>query len=315
MSNISESSIRAVHDLLARELFQCGYERITGALHVVGNPGGVFHLRHGSVVAVDTPGAPGVGALLVRSGRVSEVDWTIALQAEAAGQWPEAELVARGLLGSAELRVMCMMAVQDAIFAIVAGTMEGYSVSGESAGAALPSVQGTDPGGLLQDAARRLDALAALPRTVSPNRERVLPVPGADRLVAPLMTGRRKILSFANGRRSARDIAFMAGRGVYAVTVEISRMLSEGLLEIVSVSDATGGSLPGRTALIPVPRGPENAPAPEAAHASMDQLPRRHPGSSGINEFLDATRPTSNWKGFLRIRNRVRAAEPKNPTS
>ncbi|MBO4260794.1 MarR family transcriptional regulator, partial [Streptomyces griseorubiginosus] len=53
------------YELLARSLAACGREGVTGELRVAGTPGGVFHLRGGLVVSVESPGAPGAEALLL----------------------------------------------------------------------------------------------------------------------------------------------------------------------------------------------------------------------------------------------------------
>lgn len=74
MPDIRASLHRAGHGVLYLALAQCRAARATTALRVSGRPGGMFHIRQGDVVAVETPGAPGVEALLLRSGRVSETD-------------------------------------------------------------------------------------------------------------------------------------------------------------------------------------------------------------------------------------------------
>lgn len=203
---------------------RCHAEAVTGVLHVAGNPGGLFHLREGVVVTVDSPGAPGAEALLRRSGRIGEGDWTTALRADD----PWADLVARGCVGAAELQVIAMMVAQDSTFAVAAGDVEDCVVEDWPTEMLLPVVGGVDPRDLLREAARRLDGLGSLPFDLSPYRERVVPVDGLD----PSTEARREIAAHASGRRSARDIAFLVGRGVYPVTVEISRMLAEGILVI-----------------------------------------------------------------------------------
>ncbi|TVT20170.1 MarR family transcriptional regulator, partial [Amycolatopsis rhizosphaerae] len=223
---------RAAFDVLARALTRCRLDGISGALHLMGNPGGVFHLRRGIVVAVDSPGAPGADALLLRSGRVSEGDWTAALRAAAEGRSSQAELVARGSVGATELRVLSMMAARDAAFATAAGMVEGYVIDREPVDVPLPLAHDVDADSLLQETERRLNALASLPIPVAPHRERVAPVPGKSLDEGALTELRREILAQANGRRTARDLAFLISRGVYPVTVEISRLLSEGLVEI-----------------------------------------------------------------------------------
>jgi hypothetical protein len=312
MSGNRNSIDRGVCGRLTPALASCGRDRVTGVLQVVGIPGGVFQLRQGAVVAVDSPGAPGVGTLLLRSGRISETEWIAALQAGTAPQAPGTELVTRGHLGAAELQVISMMAARDAAFAIIAGRLDDCYVNSGPSVIPPPALQGVEPQKLLSEAVRRLDALGSLPMPVSPDRERVVPAPGVgiDRIRGPLAACRREILVLANGRRNARDIAFMIGRGVYTVTVEISRMLGEGLLDIAAWGQAAAIT-PSRS---PAPRRADPLAASSAraaaADGAADLLPRRSPGASGINEKFAAVRTAASWKGLLRSCNRIRKSDP-----
>jgi hypothetical protein len=203
---------------------ECRAEGVTGILRVAGNPGGLFHLRKGVVVAVDSPGAPGAEALLLRSGRISEDDWTAALRETAEG---DVDLGALGGVGVAELRVVAEMAARDGAFAIAAGVVDEHVVDPTPVDVLV--VGGIEPADLLGETLRRVDAMDALPFPLSPYRERVMPATEAP---TGLAAEQREILASANGRRTARDIAFAVGRGVYPVMVEISRMLSAGVLQI-----------------------------------------------------------------------------------
>lgn len=285
--------------MLAFALAQCGAEGVSGALHIVGNPGGLFHLRRGVVVAVDSPGAPGAEALLLRSGRISEEDWTEALREGAKIRSHRAELVSRGRVGSAELQVVALLAAQDGAFAVAAGSIEEFVVDdGKSIDVLLPVVHGIDAEELLRQTARRLNALASLPFPVSPYRERVVPVRGLDLSKMSLTAGQQEILAHATGRRSARDIAFMVGRSVYPVTVEISRMLNEGLLEIAATRH------PPRPPTVVSLRPRNEIPHPDPVPTQDDGLPRREP---------DADRArASGWLGLSRLFNRIRG-EPSPP--
>ncbi|WP_406270424.1 MarR family transcriptional regulator [Actinacidiphila glaucinigra] len=342
----------AAHGLLGRALSRCRDERATGVLHVQGSPGGAFHLLDGAVVAVESPGAPGVGTLLVRSGRIDADEWNAAHDAAATGLLPGAAIAAGGRLGTAEFQVLHMMAVQDAVFAVLAGRLDNCAFDPDAPGArpaALPQglAPGVEPEELLVEAGRRLAALASLPRRVSPDRDRVTavgPPAWADEPLAPV---RRAILGCANGRRSPRDIAFLIGRGVYTITVEVARMCAEGLVETVPAPQSPPVADPAAPVADPAPPPPEPfAPAPaepagpaaprpplapredladpgpdrhppewepgEAPGAAQaaEGLPRREPGASGIREALDAGRPQPGWKGFLRPRGRSRTDSP-----
>ncbi|GAA3829920.1 hypothetical protein GCM10022403_073950 [Streptomyces coacervatus] len=267
------------YDLLARALAACWRERWTGVLRVSGSPGGILHLQDGLVVAAESPGAPGPETLLLRSGRVDGEQWAALVREAGGARWPAAGLIAHGYAGAAQLRVVCLLALEDAVFAIVAGRVDGCERAGAGAGPTAPVAVGEPPARLLQDAARKLAALAALPRPVHPDRERPVPAPQHDGPLTPLQ---RALLDHADGRRTARDLAFRAGRGVYTVTVEVARMLGEGLLEC-----------PAAPAPIPVHAPPEGirhrtppppAPPPPQPPAPVD-LPRRRPS------------------GFFRLRN------------
>jgi hypothetical protein len=94
---------------------------------------------------------------------------------------------------------------------------------------------------------RRLDALAS--STLSPYRDRVVPARGTQ--PAGLAAVRREILAHATGRRTARDLAFALGRSLHPVTVEIARMLADGLLEIAPPATSFTCSHWGLAALRP----------------------------------------------------------------
>lgn len=265
----------------------------------------MFHLQQGSVVAVESPGAPGVEALLLRSGRVSEADWAELFPARTAPENPDAGLVARGHIGAAELQVVIAMALQDAVFAVVAGDMTDCVAAHDSPEG--PVAPGEDPLRLLDTAARRLAGLAALPHAVLPHRERVVAGQGVSGAAEELTPHRREILFLADGRRTPRDIAFALGRGVYGVTVEISRMLGEGLLERATHGAEAVGVPRVWAECSPVPR---HAAAPGDVVRAAEALPRRTPGASGFrSKTLVAEESAASWKGLFRFRGRTREAE------
>ncbi|MER5478188.1 hypothetical protein ABT026_14610 [Streptomyces sp. NPDC002734] len=241
---------RAGYERLSRSLAGCGREEFTGELRVQGRPGGSFHLRGGLVVGVESPGAPGPEALLLRSGRVTGERWTELVRSSGGRRWPEDELVADGCVGAAQLRVVCMLALQDAAFAMVAGRVEECERYARGEGAAEPVAPvgvGETAGRLLQEAVRKLTALDGMACPVRPERETPAVTAGAEaalreRLLTPL---RREVLAAADGRSTARDLAFRLGRGVFVVTVEVARLLEERLLH------CPGGPAPVRVGPLP----------------------------------------------------------------
>jgi hypothetical protein len=293
VAGIRDSLGRAGYDLLSQTLTRFAREKGDGGLRVSGQPGGIAHVREGLVVAVASPGAPGPGTLLMRSGRSGA--------------------------GAAELRVVRVMAMQDAVFAIVAGRVDGCEELGDRADPPEALAVGEMSTRLLQQAARKLAALDVLPHPVRPERERPLPALAAD--ITRLSAVQRELLTHADGRRTARDIAFHTGRAVYTITVEMARLLGAGYLECgdsavppvripvrlppeglrprtapaaepvaVVAPEAAGGALPP-------PPGPPPGPAPV--------LPRRTPGASGITETLTDEKSGGSWRGFFRLRSQA----------
>lgn len=297
MSGIRDSLGRAGHDLLARSLAACGREEFTGGLRVSGSPGGTFHLRGGLVVAVESPGAPGPEALLLRSGRIGGEQWADLVRESGGTRWPLDGLIAHGYAGAAQLRIVCVLALHDAAFAVVAGDVDDCELAPDDRPLA-PVTLGEPSVRLLQDAARKLAAITALPYPVRPDRERPRP-PAYDLDEAGLGLLQRELLAHADGRRTARDLAFRTGRAVYTVTAEVARMLAEGLLECAD----TPVPIPVR-----VPPGglavARREPAPATAQfTAPTALPRRNPGASGITETLVPEKSGAGWKGFFRMRN------------
>ncbi|WP_063794205.1 hypothetical protein, partial [Streptomyces graminilatus] len=315
---------RIGYDLLLSALADCGREEFTGALRATGSPGGTFHLRRGLVVGAESPGAPGPEALLLRSRRISGEEWAELVREAGGARWPGAELIRHGYAGAAQLRVVCMMALRDAVFAVVAGRVDACERD-PGAEPLAPVPVGEGPIRLLQDANRKLAALAALPHPVRPNRERPgrgqAPVAVSEGWLTPVQ---RELLAEADGRRTARDLAFRTGRGVYTVAVELARMLGAGLLECAE------GATPPPVVRVPAeglwqrrPPAPPPPPPPPYVDAAVvtalaavlaadaqpqpshrpappprgpvPALPRREPGASGITESLAPEKRGTSW--------------------
>ncbi|MFD1660968.1 MarR family transcriptional regulator [Streptomyces caeni] len=289
MTGIWDSPERDGYDLLSRAVTRYAHEKGDGGLRVSGRPGGVVHIRDGLVVAVASPGAPGPGTLLLRSGRSGA--------------------------GAAALRVVRVMAMQDAVFAIIAGQVDGCEAIEDPAEPPDALAVGEMPTRLLHQAARRLAALDVLPHPLRPDRERPLPAVEVD--LARFGAVQREVMLHADGRRTARDIAFSTGRAVYTVTVEMARLLGAGYLECVaSAAPAVRirGHVPAeglrpRTPPRAEPRaeqqgaaapGPERAASPPPPPESV--LPRRTPGASGIAETPATEGSGPRRKGFFRLR-------------
>jgi hypothetical protein len=266
---------------LSQVLTECAGDRLTGVIRIAGEPGGTVYLADGAVAAIDTPGAPGPEVLLLRSGRVPEAGWSAAFAATAASGELGAELVRRELIGAGELEALLKVALADAMFVLAAGELADYEVDKAAADCLLPLDPAADPAWLLAEASRRLAVLASLPAPIEHDRDRWASARGGTPAGLVLGSGQETVLAVANGRRTARDMAFVLGRGVYAVTLQLARMHADGLL------------VPAARRVVPAPPG-DSAPrqaspdGKDAAGKSADTtsesappLPRRRRGGSG----------------------------------
>jgi hypothetical protein len=248
----------------------------SGLLRVTGEPGGVIHLADGLITAISTPGAPDPEAILLRSDRVPEGGWSSAFAAAASDGRMAAELVKRDLIGAGELEALLRTGLADALFALVAGSVEECRLEEAATPALLPLDPGAEAERLLAEAGRRLGVLAGLGPPVSPDRDRLTAVPGAwTPRVGP--DGQAEILALANGRRTARDMAFVLGRGVFAVTLQLSRMCDAGLLVVGSTRSPARAAGLRAVSTETAPPGPADA----SGSGGGPPLPRRRRGSSG----------------------------------
>ena len=242
---------------LGQVLTECASDGLSGAVRIAGEPGGVVHLAGGAVAAIDTPGAPGPEVVLLCSGRVAEPGWAAAFAAAAIdGGGMGAELIRRDLIGAGELEVLLRTAVADAMFVLAAGELAEYEVDKTAEDCVLPLEPAAEPAWLLAETSRRLAVLASLPNPVEHDRDRWTSARGGGPAGLVLGTGQETILALANGRRTARDMAFVLGRGVYAVTLQVARMHAEGLLV-----PGTRRPVPGQASdSVLRPSGPEEFP-------------------------------------------------------
>lgn len=265
------------YDLVARKLLACETERRSGVLRVAGEPGGLIHLADGSVAAIETAGAPGPEMILAHSGRISEADWSVAFAAAATGGKLGPELARRGLMGEGELEAVLRVALADAMFAIAGGRVDECAVEHSRASPLLPLIPPAEPGWLLFETSRRLRVLSSTPGLVRHDQDRVTADPGALAAgMGPARPGREEILALANGRRTPRDLAFVLGRGVYSLSLELSRMHAGGLVTITSrraIASSVPGAPPPASAQAKGQDGGTDGGAPSGR---ASDLPRRH---------------------------------------
>lgn len=248
-------------------------------------------MRDGRVVAASTPVAPGIESLLLRSGRISEADWTEVYREAAPYGRLATELVERGLLGAATVEILTQTSVFDAIFAIAltgVSSCTAEPAKPDDLAPLLPVEPGLDTERVVRETSRRLGAAAEWQRSGLSINSRTYPLTTqTNPAIAP---ARSEILAKINGRWTTRDIAFSLGRGLYSVLTDLSILFKDGL---IGIDPATTDQLPvdqssvGQARLdevpieelglgdLPSPSEAELPKLPPSAPAQAAELPRR----------------------------------------
>jgi hypothetical protein len=245
-------------------------------MRVSGEPGGVVYLSGGEVSYIDTPAAPGLDVLVVRSGRVTDQDWLSAFAAgHVAAEVGEA-LVAHSLLGSRELEVFTLSAVFDAAMCVLPMTSGSYRFL-PGARHWLGPIRPVGVDMLMREVARRQAMLDRLNGPVLPPTTTAIPVRRLQGGRVTITARQWEILTHTNGQRSIRDLAWTLGRGVFAVTMDVHRLIARGMLEVTGAANATA--------------------ADEAAAGEGSDLPQRRPGSSWPGPPSPAASAGTPWLG------------------
>lgn len=246
-------------------------EGFSGTVRVSGHPGGTIHLRNGLVGAIETPGAPAVTSALLTSGRIGDEAWLAACAAEPDMDRLGEHLVATGLIGAAELEVVCAAAVFDGAFAMALSPPGSWELSDREP--ALVAGPGVEPQQLTEETSRRV-ALLSRSWGVPAELTRVRPVavtgPGPRRSDGRLARRHQDLLDHVNGRRTPRDMAFALGRGLYAVMLDLVRL--ESLRLVQWDSKAASDSRPSTA-----PRAPRTSPSADVPAPKVVPLPQRRP--------------------------------------
>jgi hypothetical protein len=239
--------------LIGDALREYAATRFTGVIRVEGQPGGTIYLRGGDISGCETSGAPSLEVVLLRSRRISESDWNATFSASAMAERPmTTELVTRQLLGTGELEALLRTALADSMFALASGRVDGWTEL-PARDCPLPLSPPAKAGWLLAEAARRRQVLAASDQPPVYALDRVTAKAPAEWTVRAPGPGQAELLNLANGRRTARDLAFALGRGAYATMLQLSRMRDGNMVLITP----PGGQSPPAGPPVVVPSDPE----------------------------------------------------------
>ncbi|AZS83169.1 hypothetical protein AB0465_31645 [Streptomyces griseoviridis] len=251
-------------------------------VRLTGSPGGTLHLRDGLVVAMETPAAPNVESLLLRSGRITEEAWSAVCAADTTHGRLAEELVAQELVGAGELEIISLSALFDAAFALSLSRPEGWEVTEPVP--VLYRNAGITPERLVTEISRRTGLLAGGPGSVAEfARTRMqlaapAQLPGA---VGALPARHQDVLANTDGRRTPRDIAFALGRGLFAVMLDLRRLLALGLVQPTAPLTPQRPSTATRTPSAPVPAPPAAVPLPRRLPGRNAPTPAPAPPATG----------------------------------
>ncbi|WP_327321214.1 hypothetical protein OG735_00915 [Streptomyces sp. NBC_01210] len=278
--------------IISQLLLYLGENRLSGAFTVSGQPGGILHLRHGLVTAIDTPAAPPPLNIL-RTSRRRHIQRGVHTPHDlglttAASKYE---------VSPAELETVCLASLYDSAFAMALSSLDGWwpQNPAEDPGTQhlMPLRAGVEPRTLVDETDARIAHIAQ--RWCSPTdlaRMQVQPSSRAEATAARLTPRQREIIIAANGRRTPRDLAFIIGRGVYSVMVDLDRMRERGLIVCVS---------PDPTPAVVTVTQRVREPAVTLPPAVPEPLPHRRssPPAEGTQDHRRLPAPTI-WSALVR---------------
>jgi hypothetical protein len=251
----------------------------TGALRILGPPGGTVFLVDGRIAYAECPLASGVADLLVASGRLSPETWSAALAAGGPDRRIGDVLVERRDLTGAELELVTRTALLgSALFHLSADAPTHFEAGVRHS---IGSVRTVDFDQLCTEVDRRRDLLAEAWPDDAVDTSAVRPVRRLPGHHVGLTSTQWAIVANADGILSPIDLARMLGHDTFALLLEARQLARVGLIEAAPAArDAeavtgqpAGGrepSRPARDARPLLPRRRAGRPRP-ITHRRLDE--------------------------------------------
>jgi hypothetical protein len=256
-------------------------QRASGALEIIGNPGGTVFLSGGYLTYAESPAIPDLRTRLIRSQRISVGQWNEIIASDRDHGGVGALLVSGDVVSRGELRNLLWSVALDALVALTLPVK-----AGPVAGARFWPRRSPWVGSLL-----RLD-VASVWDDVSEKTERLtrreIPAEGCPQLRpmphpwAVVKSEQWAVAWQLDGLATVRDLAWRNGFALYDTLEWVGDLVQAGLCTVVPPT----GVAPPVTALPPAaaqpsPAAPESTAAPESPAASESPLlPLRQRGES-----------------------------------
>lgn len=250
---------------------------VSGALRVLDAPGGSVYLVDGLVAYAECPAVPGLDRLLTASGRIPAEAWRAALAAGRGTSKVGAELVSAGLLTTAELESVVLLALHDAAYFLFDALAQVRFEPG--AVHPLGTTCAVDLRTLCTEVDRRKQVLVEEWPDAAIDTAAVVPVRRLRGQFVALTALQWEVVANADRRRSPVDLARLLGRDSFTLLLEVRRLARAGLVEPGrpggSVAAESVATVRARAAApVPVPVPAPMAPEPLEV-PPVGPLPRR----------------------------------------
>jgi hypothetical protein len=275
---------------ISAELFLLAQQRASGALEIVGNPGGMIFLSGGYLTSAESPAIPDLRTRLIRSQRISVDQWNEIIASDGDRGGVGALLVSEDVVSRSELRKLLWSVALDALVALTlpvpAGPLAGVRFWPRRS-PWVGSLLRLDVASVWDDVRQKAERLTR--REIAAEgcpQLRPMAHPGA------VVTSEQWAVAWQlDGLATVRDVAWRNGYALYDTLEWVGDLVQAGLCTVVpptGVAPAVTALPLPPLALPPLALPPLALPAPVA---ESPLLPLRQRGESLAGRSDDAEAP------------------------
>jgi hypothetical protein len=266
---------------ISAELSLLAQQRASGALEIVGNPGGMVFLSGGYLTYAESPAIPDLRTRLIRSQRISVEAWNEIIASDGDRGGVGALLVSGDVVSRSELRSLLWSVALDTLVALTlpvqAGPMQAGVRFWPRRSPWVGSLLRLDVASVWDDVSRKAERLT----------RREIPAEGCPQLRpmahpwAVVKSEQWAVAWQLDGLATVRDVAWRNGYALYDTLEWVGDLVQAGLCTVVPPT----GVAPAVTALPLRQRGesladrPDDAEVPAVPKWRADDVPKP-PGTS-----------------------------------